>query len=154
MATKASTQRAANDLAGAQESAQNILSEQARQQLVSVSEMSCVMCRAAEALQQVQHHMTQRAALRFEHMADQLRQVHTPAELWAMQSVMLSANFQEMVQYANELGTATLRVQAVLLDGQHGRDSVDAAGQAATAAMDAWQRAVNAATATAMRYTH
>jgi hypothetical protein len=121
---------------------QNLMSEQARQQLAMASEVSCVMCRAAEALQQIQQHATQRAALRYQQVADQIRSAHTPAEVMAIQATLMTSGMQEVAQYMQDMTTATLRIQSTLMEARRGQDSAAMAGQSASAAFSAWQNAM------------
>lgn len=118
------------------------VSEHARQQLIKASEMSCMMCRAAEAMQQIHQHMTQRAALRYQQMADQMRKAHSPAELMAIQSGLLTAGLQETARYMQDMTAATLRMQGMLMNTQHANESADLMGKTATAAFSAWQSAL------------
>ncbi len=123
---------------------QTLMSEQARQQLVIASEMSSVMCRAAEALQQIQQHMTQRAALRYQQMAEQMRGAKSSAEMFAFQSTLMAGGLQEVAQYMQDMTKATLQIQSLMLNHSHAQDGVQMAGQAASAAMNAWQSAMGA----------
>lgn len=120
-----------------------MLSEQARQQLVLASEVSSVMYRAAEALQQIQQHMTQRAALRYKQVADQMREAASPAELLAIQSGLLTSGVREVAQYMQDVTTATLRIQSILLETRPAHDGASMAGQAASVAMQAWHSALS-----------
>ena len=140
MATKS---RNPHDATQRQE-AQTLMSEQARQQLVMASEVSSVMCRAAEALQQIQQHMTQRAALRYQQMAEQIRGAQSPAEMVAIQSTLMASSMQEAAQYLQDMTQATLRIQSLMLNHSHAQEGAQMAGQAASAAMSAWQSAMGA----------
>lgn len=121
---------------------QALMSEQARQQLVMASEVSCVMCRAAEAIQQIQQHATQRAALRYQQVAEQIRSANTPAEVLAIQSTLMTSGLQEVAQYMQDMTTATLRIQSTLMDVRRSQESAAMAGQTASAAFNAWQQAM------------
>ncbi len=141
MATK-STRSHHDDLQRQQQDTQALMSEQARQQLVIASEVSSVMCRAAEAMQQIQQHMTQRAALRYQQLAEQMRTAASPNEFLAIQTTLVSASMQEVAQYMQDVTTATLRIQSMLIDQRRTQEGAAIAGQAATAAMNAWQTAM------------
>ena len=121
---------------------QAMMSEQARQQLVMASEVSCVMCRAAEAIQQIQQHATQRAALRYQQVAEQIRSANTPAEVLAIQSTLMTSGLQEVAQYMQDMTTATLRIQSTLMDVRRNQEGAAMAGQTASAAFNAWQNAM------------
>ena len=131
-----------DDLHRQQQDAQALMSEQARHQLVLASEVSSVMCRAAEAVQQIQQHMTQRAALRYQQMAEQMRQASSPGEFMALQSTLVTAGLQEVAQYMQDMTAATLRIQSMLIDQRRTQEGAAMAGQAASAAMNAWQTAM------------
>jgi hypothetical protein len=118
---------------------QALVSEQARQQLVMASEVSSVMCRAAEALQQIHHHVTQRAGLRYQHMADQMRSAQTPTDIMAIQTGLMTQGMQELAQYMHDMTTATLKIQSLLMDSRRSQEATSMASQAATASMNAWQ---------------
>lgn len=133
---------------------QAIMSEQARQQLVMASEVSSVMCRAAEALQQIQQHMTQRAALRYQQMAEQMRNANSAAELMAIQSTMVTAGLQEVAQYMQDMTTATLRIQSILMDSRRTQEGASMAGQSASAAFSAWQNVMTGGNGTGTSAHH
>lgn len=136
------SKRTTSDDSNRNSDSQTLMSEQARQQLVMASEVSCVMCRAAEALQQIQQHATQRAALRYQQVADQIRNASTPAEVMAIQSTVMTSGMQEVAQYMQDMTTATLRIQSTLMEARRGQDGAAMAGQTASAAFNAWQSAM------------
>lgn len=131
-----------------------MMSEQARQQLVMASEVSSVMCRAAEALQQIQQHATQRAALRYQQVAEQIRQAHSPAEVLAIQSTLVTAGMQEVAQYMQDMTTATLRMQSLMMDSRRTQESATMAGQTASAAFSAWQNVMTGGNGNAGQGAH
>lgn len=133
--------RPQSDAAPRPQDTQDLMSEQARQQLVMASEVSSVMCRAAEALQQIQQHVTQRAALRYQQMAEQMRGATSPAEMLAIQSTLMTTGLQEVAQYMQDMTTATLRIQSILMQARQSQDD-SMGGQAANAAVHAWQSAM------------
>ena len=136
----ANRNRSQDDTQRQQQEAQAMLSEQTRQQLAIASEVSCVMCRAAEAMQQIQQHATQRAALRYQQMADQIRQAQSPNEVLAIQSTLVTSGMQEVAQYMHDMTTATLRIQSMLLETRRSsQDTASTAAPTATAAFSAWQ---------------
>ncbi len=135
----------ADDSQRQQQDTQAMMSEQARQQLVMASEVSSVMCRAAEALQQIQQHATQRAALRYQQVAEQIRQAQSPAEVMAIQSTLFTAGMQEVAQYMQDMTTATLRMQSLVMDTRRTQEGATMASQTASAAFSAWQQAMSGA---------
>lgn len=138
MATR-STRSSTSDSAQQQQDAQVMMSEQAKQQLVMASEVSSVMCRAAEALQQIQQHVTQRAGLRYQQVAEQMRSAQTATDMMAIQSSLMTQGLQEVAQYMHDMTTATLRIQSLLMESRRTQEAATMAGQAASASMSAWQ---------------
>lgn len=143
MATK-SPRSAHEDVASRPQDHTVKMSEQAKHQLVMASEVSSVMCRAAEALQQIQQHMTQRAALRYQQVAAQIRSAQTPTDMLAIQSALMHQGLQEVAQYMQDMTTATLRIQTILLDTRRTQEGANLAGETASAAFSAWQSAMGA----------
>ncbi len=153
MATKSS--RSAHDDVASQTQDHTVrMSEQAKQQLVMASEVSSVMCRAAEALQQIQQQMTQRAAQRYQQVAAQIRSAQTPTDMLAIQSALMHQGMQEVAQYMQDMTTATLRIQTILLDSRHTEEGANVAGKTASAAFSAWQSAMGARNGSAAQAHH
>lgn len=133
---------------------QTMMSEQARQQLVMASEMSSVMCRAAEALQQIQQHVTQRAGLRYQQMAEQMRSANTPTEMMAIQSSLMAQGMQEVAQYMQDMTTATLKIQGIMMQTQRSPEAASMASQAASASVNAWQSMMGGANGSGSQASH
>lgn len=130
------------------------MSEQAKQQLVMASEVSSVMCRAAEALQQIQQHVTQRAALRYQQIAEQMRSANTPTEMMAIQSTLMTQGMQEVAQYMQDMTTAALRIQSILIENQRSPEAASMASQAAAASVNAWQNMMSGGNSSSSHAAH
>lgn len=131
-----------------------MMSEQAKQQMVMASEVSSVMCRAAEALQQIQQHVTQRAALRYQQIAEQMRNANTPTEMMAIQSSMMSQGMQEVAQYMQDMTTAALRIQSLMIENQRSPEAASMASQAAAASVSAWQNMMSGSNGSSSHASH
>jgi hypothetical protein len=131
--------QAAEAAAGAAD--QTGMTEIARQQLSMAVDATSVLYRATEAVQQIQHQMTQRAALRYQQMADKLRAATSPAEVFAIQSSLFTSGMQEATQYLQDLAAASMKMQGDIM--RRGTDqSTQAAAPAAFAVnpmLQAWQ---------------
>jgi len=115
-----------------------------RQQLAMAVDQMAAMYRAAEAMQLIQHQLTQRMALRHQQMAEKLRNADTPADFLSLQSVLLTSGLQEAVQYWQELGSSTMKMQGEMMNRATATAS-EAASNAEPAALQtnpmiqAWQ---------------
>ncbi|TFZ06701.1 hypothetical protein EZ313_08785 [Ramlibacter henchirensis] len=99
----------ANETVAGLAGAAGTLAEIHRQQLAASADVLCSMFRAAEALQQVQLQMGQRAALLHSQAADNIRKATSPTELVSVQSTLVMYEFQEAMRYTQELVTALAR---------------------------------------------
>lgn len=89
----------------------------ARQQLASGAEAAAVLYRAAEAVQQINLQLVQRAALRQQQLAEKLRTITNPAEVMSLETSLLSVGVQEATQYLQELAAAAMAMQGELMRG-------------------------------------
>jgi len=92
----------------------------ARQQLATGVEAAAVLYRAAEAVQQINLQLVQRATLRQQQLAEQLRATSSAAEVMALQASLLSAGLQEATQYWQELAGAAMTLQGDMLRSGQG----------------------------------
>ena len=110
--------------------------EASRQQMATAVESLGVMFRAAEALQQAQLHMAQRAALLHGQAAENIRKATSPMELASIQSTLLLYEFQEAMRYWQELMGASAKAGAEI--ARHSpRETVDEATSPGAAMMGA-----------------
>jgi hypothetical protein len=146
MATQSrrATQGASSDAdeSGAALPAATTLAEMSRQQMAAAAEAMSVMFSAAQALQQAQMHMGERAALLHRQAAENIRKATTPVELMSIQSTLLVYEFQEAMRYWQELMAASAKAGGQMMrPGQAGEaDGAGATSSAATmmgAAMNA-----------------
>jgi hypothetical protein len=97
----------------------------ARQQLASGAEAAAVLYRAAEAVQQINLQLVQRAALRQQQLAEKLRTITNPAEVMSLETSLLSVGMQEATQYLQELAAATMAMQSELMRGAGSNGKAD-----------------------------
>ena len=110
--------------------------EAGRQQMATAVESLGVMFRAAEALQQAQLHMAQRAALLHGQAAENIRKATSPMELASIQSTLLLYEFQEAMRYWQELMGASAKAGAEI--ARHApRETADEAASPGVAMMGA-----------------
>jgi hypothetical protein len=124
-------------------SAAGTVSEFQRQQLAAGAEALCNFFRAAQALQQAQLQMGQRAALLHSQAADNLRKATSPMELASVQSTLVVYQFQEAMRYGQELAAALAKCGGEMLKPpQRAQDAAPASASPAASMMGA---AMNAA---------
>lgn len=111
-----------------------------RQQMAASADALTVWFRAAQAMQQAQLHMGQRAALLHSQAAENIRKASSPMELASIQSTLMVYEFQEMVRYWQELSTAAAKAGGEAMRPVQQQDGSGATSPAATmvgAAMNA-----------------
>jgi hypothetical protein len=96
------------------------LAEMHRQQLAAGAETLSIFFRAAEAIQQAQLQMGQRAALLHSQAAENIRKASTPTELVSIQSTLAMYEFQEALRYGQELVAAMAKTGGEMLRPQQG----------------------------------
>ena len=121
------------------------LSEFQRQQLAAGAQALGNFFRAAEAFQQTQLQMGQRAALLHSQAADNLRKANSPLELASIQSTLLVYEFQEAMRYGQELAAACAKCSSEMLRPPQGMQETTAAAAAASPAASMMGAAMNAA---------
>jgi len=115
-------------------SAAGTVSEFQRQQLAACAEALSNFFRAAQAVQQAQLQMGQRAALLHSQAADNLRKATSPMELASVQSTLAVYEFQEAMRYGQELAAALTKCGSEMLKPPQGMNEAPAAGAASPAA--------------------
>jgi hypothetical protein len=137
--TKRTTQETSDDPAQAAATgfavAVGTVSEFQRQQLAAGAEALGNFFRAAEALQQAQLQMGQRAALLHSQAADNLRKATSPLELASIQSTLVVYEFQEAMRYSQELVAAFAKSSGEMLRHSQGAQDTSAAGASPAASM-------------------
>jgi len=111
------------------------VSEFQRQQLAAGAEAVGHLFRAAEAVQQAQLQMGQRAALLHSQAADNLRRAGSPLELASIQSTLVVYEFQEAMRYGQELVAAFAKSSGEMLRPAQGTQDASAAGASPAASM-------------------
>ncbi|MEJ5991316.1 phasin family protein [Ramlibacter sp. PS3R-8] len=86
-----------------------------RESLARVAQGASTLLQGAQAFQEVQLQMLQRATLVHEQAAERLRAATSPAEVLALQGQMLVQGWQQAMQYGQELMTASMKVQGEML---------------------------------------
>ena len=119
-------------------------SELARQQLAFTAENLAAFFRAAEALQLVQLHMSQRAALRHQQAAENLRHAATPLEMLSVQAHLATYEFQEGMRFLQEALLAGTRAASQTSAAAQQREQ-DVVPEAASAAAQVVEATMNAA---------
>jgi len=99
----------------AAEAQQNPLPAQAQQHMASLTESAASLYRSIDALQQVNQHAAQRAALKLQQAAEQLRGSENPAELLSIQSTLMLGGVQDVAQYFQEVMMTLVRVQSSVM---------------------------------------
>jgi Phasin protein len=144
--TKRSTQESSEDPAQAAAAglatAVGTVSEFQRQQLAAGAEVLSHFFRAAEAVQQAQLQMGQRAALLHSQAADNLRKASSPLELASIQSTLVVYEFQEAMRYSQELMAAFAKSSGEMMRPPQVQDPSAAGASPAVTMMGA---AMNAA---------
>ena len=114
-----------------------------RQQLAATAEAMSTWFRAAEAIQQAQLQMGQRAALLHSQAAENIRKATSPIELATIQSTLVAYQFQETIRYWQELSMAVSKASGQMMRApQSPADGAATAGSATASMMGA---AMNAA---------
>jgi len=111
------------------------VSEFQRQQLAAGAEALSHFFRAAEAVQQAQLQMGQRAALLHSQAADNLRKAGSPLELASIQSTLVVYEFQEAMRYGQELVAAFAKSGGEMLRPAQGAQDSSATGASPAASM-------------------
>ncbi len=111
------------------------VSEFQRQQLAAGAEVLSHLFRAAEAVQQAQLQMGQRAALLHSQAADNLRKATSPLELASIQSTLAVYEFQEAMRYGQELVTALAKSSGEMLRPAQGVQDAGVTGASPAASM-------------------
>ena len=111
------------------------VSEFQRQQLAAGAEALSHLFRAAEAVQQAQLQMGQRAALLHSQAADNLRKASSPLELASIQSTLVVYEFQEAMRFGQELVAALAKSGGEMLRPAQGMQDASAAGGSPAASM-------------------
>lgn len=99
-------------------SEQNPMTIPALQQMADLTEQSANLFREVEVVQQIQQHAVQRAALKLQQAAEQLRHSTSRAEMLSVQSTLMLGGIQETVQYMQEMAVTMLRMQMALMPKQ------------------------------------
>jgi hypothetical protein len=137
--TKRSTHESSEDPAQAAAAglatAVGTVSEFQRQQLAAGAEALCTFFRAAEAVQQAQLQMGQRAALLHSQAADNLRKASSPLELASIQSTLVVYEFQEAMRYGQELVAALAKSSGEMLRPPQAAQGDTTAGASPAATM-------------------
>jgi len=110
--SKRSTSTASTDAEAQVLGTAGAFADATRQQMATAVESLGVMFRAAEALQQAQLHMAQRAALLHGQAAENIRKATSPMELVSIQSTLLLYEYQEAMRYWQELMGASAKAGA------------------------------------------
>jgi hypothetical protein len=99
------------------ESEQNMMQMQmpAHEQLADLTEKTATLFQEVEAVQQVQQHSAQRAALKLQQAAEQMRHATSPTEWVSIQSTLMMGGMQEMAQYLQEISVTLMRMQVALI---------------------------------------
>lgn len=116
------------------ESEQNPMQTQAQQQLADLTEKAASFFREMEVVQQVHQHSAQRAALKLQQAAEQLRSSTSPTELLSVQSTLMMGGVQEMAQYLQEISVTMMRMQVALMPKLPSGRAMEAATASATEA--------------------
>lgn len=111
------------------------VSELQRQQLAAGAEALSHFFRAAEAVQQAQLQMGQRAALLHSQAADNLRKASSPLELASIQSTLVVYEFQEAMRFGQELVAAFAKSSGEMMRSPQGVQEASAAGASPAASM-------------------
>lgn len=119
------------------DSEHNALQAQTQQQWADVTEKAATLFREMEAVQQVHQHAVQRAALKLQQAAEQLRSSTSPTELLSIQSTLMMGGMQEMAQYLQEIGVTMLRMQVALVPKLPTGRTLEAGAESATDAVSA-----------------
>lgn len=138
-----------------QEADNQPMNAQAQQQFADLTENSAYLFRELETVQQIHQHSAQRAALKLQQAAEQLRSATSSTEWLSVQSTLMWGGVQDMMQYMQELSMTLLRMQVAVMPKQHAGRSAEAnaaAGQdsptgSPLSTVSTAQDAANAATA-------
>lgn len=86
-----------------------------RQQMAVATEAACAMFRGFEAMRKVQEQAAHDAAQRHARAAQKLQGPCAPMELFAIQSELLSFDFDGASRYWQQLGAAAMEMQTEML---------------------------------------
>jgi hypothetical protein len=93
----------------------NFLADLGRQQMAVVNDASCAMLRGFETMRQIQHDAAHHAAAQHQAAAQRLHSSCAPADVMAIQSELLSDDFQAASQYWQQLAGAAMEMQTEMM---------------------------------------
>ena len=115
MTATARRRAAAREAAPAPFAPLDFLTDLSRQQMAVAADASCAMLRGVEAMRRIQQEAAQAASARHEAVAGRLRGACTPADMLALQSTLLQADWQSASRYWQDIAGAALETQVEMM---------------------------------------